>query len=221
MRSSGLAALVATVVCGLIALALVAERDDRALAFTTGVVPSIPAAELRSGETVCQSPISVPQGFDRVSVQAGAPGSLGQPLEVSVRSADGGRRLGRGRVPGGYFGPSAQATTVGEIAAGQKISVCVRDAGARKVALYGNAGSAALPSAAVQRGRALDTDITLVFRNREPHSMLSLVPEIFERASLFRPGWVGPWLFWALSAAALLGVPLLLARALTDSRDEP
>jgi hypothetical protein len=220
MRSSGLAALVATVVCGLIALALVAERDDRALAFTTGVVPSIPAAELRSGETVCQSPISVPQGFDRVSVQAGAPGSLGQPLEVSVRSAEG-RRLGRGRVPGGYFGPSEQATTVGEIAAGQKISVCMRNAGARKVALYGNAGSAALPSAAVQKGRALDTDITLVFLDREPQSMLSLVPEVFERASLFRPGWVGPWLFWALSAAALLGVPLLLARALTHSQDEP
>ena len=221
MRSTGLAALLATVVCGLIALALVAERDDRQLAFTTGVVPSIPAAELRSGETVCQSPISVPEGFDRVSLQAGAPGSLGQPLTVSVLSAEGGRRLGRGRVPGGYFGPSEQPTTVGDIAAGQKISVCVRNAGARKVALYGNAGSAALPSAAVQRGRALDTDITLVFLTRERRSMLSLVPEVFERASLFRPGWVGPWLFWALSAAALLGVPLLLARALTHSQDEP
>jgi hypothetical protein len=221
MRSTGLAALLATVVSGLIVLALVAERDDRGLAFTTGVVPSIPAAELRSGETVCQSPISVPQDFDRVSVQAGSPGSLGQPLQVSVLSAEGGRRLGRGRVPGGYFGPAEQATTVGEIAAGQKISVCVRNAGARRVALYGNAGSAALPSAAVQRGRALDTDITLVFLNRERHSMLSLVPEIFERASLFRPGWVGPWLFWVLSAAALLGVPLLLARALTNSGDDP
>jgi hypothetical protein len=221
MRSSGLAALVATVVCGLIALALVAERDDRQLAFTIGVVPSIPAAELKSGETVCQSPISVSQGFDRVSLQAGAPGSLGQPLTVSVLSAEGRRPLGRGRVPGGYFGPAEQAATVGEIAAGQKISVCMRNAGARKVALYGNAGSAALPSAAVQKGRALDTDITLVFLDREPQSMLSLVPEVFERASLFRPGWVGPWLFWALSAAALLGVPLLLARALTNSRDDP
>jgi hypothetical protein len=221
MRSTGLAALLATVVSGLIVLALVAERDDRGLAFTTGVVPSIPAAELRSGETVCQSPISVPQDFDRVSVQAGSPGSLGQPLQVSVLSAEGGRRLGRGRVPGGYFGPAEQATTVGEIAAGQKISVCVRNAGPRKVALYGNAGAAALPSAAVQKGRALDTDITLVFLDRERHSMLSIVPEVFERASLFRPGWVGPWLFWALSAAALLGVPLLLARGLSHSRDEP
>ena len=220
MRSTGLAALIATVVSGLLVLALVAERDDRELAFTIGVVPSAPAAELKSGETVCQSPISVPQSFDRVSLQAGAPGSLGQPLRVSVLSADGNRRLGRGAVPGGYFGPAEQATTVGEIAAGQKISVCVRNAGARKVALYGNTGSAALPSAAVQKRRALDTDIALVFLNRERHSMLSLVPEVFERASLFRPGWVGPWLFWALSAAALLGVPLLLARALSHSRDD-
>jgi hypothetical protein len=220
MRSTGLAALVATVVSGLIVLALVAERDDRELAFTIGVVPSIPAAELKSGETVCQSPISVPQDFDRVRLQAGAPGSLGQPLTVSVLSADGGRRLGRGRVPGGYFGPAEPATTVGEIAAGQKISVCVRNAGARKIALYGNAAGAAPPSEAIRKGRALDTDITLVFLHREPQSMLSLLPEIFERASLFRPGWVGPWLFWALTAAAFLGVPLLLARALALSGDE-
>ena len=220
MRSAAVIALIATAVAGLVALVVVAARDDRDLAFTIGVVASIPASELTPGATVCQTPITVPQGFSRVTLQAGTPGDLGPSLTVSVRSADGQRPLGRGRLPGGYPDPTEQTTTVGEVAPGQKISVCVRNTGERKVALYGNTAGAALFSAAVQDGRALDTDITLVFLSRERRSMLSLLPEVFERASLFRPGWVGPWLFWALSAAALLGVPLLLARALADSQDE-
>ena len=219
MRRSGVTALIAIVCAGLVALALVAARDRRELAFTIGVVPSIPAAELSPRATVCQTPITVPQEFSRVSLRAGNPGGLGQPLAISVHTADARRELGRGRLLGGYPDATEQGTTVGEVDEGQKISVCVRNIGTQKVTLYGNAAGAALPSAALVKGRPLETDITLVFLNRERHSMLSLLPEVFERASLFRPGWVGPWLFWVLSVAALLGVPLLLARALADSAD--
>jgi hypothetical protein len=44
--------------------------------------------------------------------------------------------------------------------------------------------------------------------------MFSLLPTIFSRAALFRPGWVGAWTFWALLVALTVAVPLLLARAL-------
>jgi hypothetical protein len=51
--------------------------------------------------------------------------------------------------------------------------------------------------------------------------MLATLPHAFERASVFRPGWVGPWLYWLLAAAVLLGIPVLLARALSASEERP
>ena len=63
--------------------------------------------------------------------------------------------------------------------------------------------------------------MTVVFLTDERHSMLAQLPDVFERASVFRPGWVGPWVFWLLMALTLIGVPLLLARALADSSDAP
>lgn len=35
-------------------------------------------------------------------------------------------------------------------------------------------------------------------RGQDQASLLSQVPQIFERASLFRPGFVGPWTYWAI-----------------------
>jgi hypothetical protein len=45
----------------------------------------------------------------------------------------------------------------------------------------------------------------------EQRSILSQLPQLFARASLFRPGFYGPWLFWVVLFA---GVPLLLYAAI-------
>ena len=71
------------------------------------------------------------------------------------------------------------------------------------------------------RRRDLFSDLSVVFLHDSRRSVLSQLPDVFDRASVFRPGWVGPWLFWLLSAAVLLGVPLLLARALAESEGAP
>jgi len=222
MRRAGVTALLAVMAAGLVALALMAASDKRDLAFTLGVVPSTLAAELGPGATVCQSPIAVPEAFAQVRFQVGTfRRHSGQPLIVAVRSAGSGRLLGRGRVPAGYRDLAQPVAGVGKVGAGRRIAVCVRNAGTRKVALYGNAEAAAQPSQAISRGRDLGTDLTLVFLAAERRSMLTLLPQVFERASVFRPEWVGAWVFWLLTAATLLGVPLLLARALADSAGAP
>ena len=215
MRRAGALALLATVAAGLLVLALVAATDKRDLAFTLGVVPTIPAAQLEPGATVCQAPIDVPTAFSRVSVRAG-----GGPLVVSVVGIPSGRALGSGRAPVGPTRPSDRTTAVGEVHADQKIGVCVRNAGIRRAAVYGNTLAAAPLSGAAIGKRQLDTDVTVVFRD-ERRSMLAQLPRAFERASVFRPGFVGPWLFWVLAAAVLIGLPLMLARALSDAARAP
>jgi hypothetical protein len=209
--------LLAVTALGLAGLAVTAAGDGRELAFTIGVVPTTPAATLAPGETVCQSPISVSEAFSRVGLRTGGPRGEGQPLAVSVRAAGATRILGEGRLGGGFPDQANLTTAVGPVAAGQRIALCVRNTGNRAAIVYGNAAGAAPPSEARQGGRTLDTDLAVVFLKERERSMLSELPDVFERASLFRPGWVGPWTFWALSVLVLLGVPLLLARALRAS----
>jgi hypothetical protein len=217
MRRGGVVTLLVVSVVGLAGLLGTAATDDRELAFTIGVVPTIPAATLEPGETVCQSPISVSESFSRVGLRTGAPRGLGQPLAVSVRAFDSGRVLGEGRIGGGFPDQADLTTAVGPIESGQRVEVCVRNRGDRAANVYGNAGAAAPPSEAKLSGRTLDTDVAVVFLKADERSMLSELPDVFDRASVFRPGWVGPWTFWALTVVALLGVPLLLARALSES----
>jgi hypothetical protein len=209
-----------TAAVGLLALALEAAGDKRDLAFTIGVVPNSPAATLRPGDTVCQSGITVPERFTRIGLRAGSPGGPTQPLALSVRRIGSNRELAEGELAGGQPYGMEVTAPVGEVEPGERIAVCVRNAGSRRVEIYGNVGAAALPSQALQNGRTLPTDLTLIFL-AERRSLLSQLPEVFDRASLFRPGWVGAWTFWVLSALALLGVPMLLARALADSSDAP
>jgi hypothetical protein len=83
-----------------------------------------------------------------------------------------------------------------------------------RVGLRGGAPQAARASTARVEGQPVPADLTLVFLRAEASSALSLVPEMFERATLFHPGWVGAWTFWALLVLVGAGVPLLLWFAL-------
>jgi hypothetical protein len=211
MRRGGAAALLVTAAVGLVALAVEAAGDKRDLAFTLGVVPTIMAAELRPGATVCQAPIYVPDEFSRVSFRTG--GFPEQRLTVTVIGIPSGRLLASGRATS-----SDPSAAVREVRAEQKVGVCVRNDGRQQVSLFGNAAAASPLSGAILGKRGLDTDVSFVFRD-ERRSLLAQLPRAFERASVFRPGFVGAWLFWVLAAAVLIGLPLLLARALADAEE--
>jgi hypothetical protein len=221
MRRAGVTALLVTAGLGLLALLGVAARDDRDLAFTIGVRPTIVAAKLAPSAMVCQTGITVPDPFTRVRLRAGSSAGPGQPLDLRVLEVGSNRELAHGRLPGGYPNPTEQSARVGHVAAGQRIAVCVRNAGRHRALLYGNTAAAALPSEAWLGARRLHTDVAVVFLTDDRRSLLAQLPDVFERASVFRPSWVGPWVFWLLTALALIGVPLLLARALADSSDAP
>jgi hypothetical protein len=220
MRRAGPVALLVTAAIGLLALALEAAGDKRELAFTLGVVPNQVAAAIPPGAQACQAPIAVPEEFQRVQLVAGRPDVPGPNLRLSVLTP-GGRELGAADVEGGYFDRSPVTADVGPVSAGRRVSVCAENVGLRRVNLYGNVPVAAATSQTLVQGEPLPTDLSVVFLHDSRRSVLSQLPDVFDRASVFRPGWVGPWLFWLLSAVVLLGVPLLLARALAESEDAP
>jgi hypothetical protein len=218
LRNRAVAAFLAVAVGGVVALAVEAAGDERALAFTLGVAPLQVSAVVQPGQTACQAPVLTSSPFSRVRFQVGTYMRSGVPLEVEVRSSGSHRILGHGRLGAGYPDVSQPSVLVGRVPAERSVEVCIRNVGERKVALYGGPAAAAAGSARVD-GRETGADLTLIFERAGSRSVLATVPDIFERASLFRPGWVGDWTFWVLALLLGLAVPVLLAVAVARAAD--
>jgi hypothetical protein len=217
-------ALVGVVVAGVLALVVVQLTQSTKLAFTLGAAPQAAIAKLKAGQEVCQRSINVPPhgGFDRVALQIGTNHQAGSELDVVVRH-HGGAVLGRGTLPGGYpdvptHGGYREIRT-GRVAAGQPIDVCVTNAGARTVTLYGSGALANRNSDATLDGKPAQYDVAMVFRT-DARSRAGQLGHVFARASLFRPGFVGTWTYWVLAALVVFAVPALLWRSLGVA-DEP
>jgi hypothetical protein len=206
-------ALAAVSAVGALVLVVSAAGDDRRLAFTLGVQATQPAAQLEPGQQACQEPIDVAEEFSSVALKTSTFGRPGPPLAVRVVDANG-RTVSRGRRGGGYADGSMPIVPVRAVPERAGVAVCVRNAGRARVDLLGGAPQAARASTATVGGRPVPADLTLVFLRRESRSALSLVPEMFERATLFHPGWVGTWTFWTLLVLVGAGVPLLMWLAL-------
>ena len=216
-----LAVFAGVALVGVVALLLVGRDEKKSLAFTLGVVGDRVAVRIEPGQTGCQTPIDGTAPFDAVDLSFGTFGLPGPPLVVSVRDAASGRQLATGRLAGGYPDNLGQTVELMREVPEGRLAVCVRNTGAGPVALYGNAGQAAYASTMRLEGRDVGLDAQMIFLREEPDSLLSLTPEIFRRAALFHPGWMGSWMFWALAAGVFLVVPLLLALTLRAAYAQP
>ena len=238
--------LLATVAAALVVLLLLGASRESDRTQTLGVAVVGPVADLRAGQQACQTPVGVAETFDRITFNPGSVRRRTPAMVVTVRRAEGGRVLGSGRLRAGFDRTRAQTVRVGKVRAGEVVALCFRNLGPAPAAVFGDEPSgkfctavnegdqlaqaagcrpgAGRPtittSAALKDGRELDGDLAAVLVREEPRSMLSRLPDAFGYASLWRPGFVGPWLYWVLLAAVALGVPALLARALRDAEGD-
>jgi hypothetical protein len=220
MSSRAARAALAVFLVGVVGLLVAAVTDKRHLAFSLAVRPSQPGILIQAGQEVCQRGIDVEQPFDSVSLLLATYFEPGPRLEMRV-SDPSGRLLSWGVLPDGYpDGKVSVAKLSRTVPAGGRATLCVRDTGTRKVALFSGPYSDNAPSSGAIDGRYISYDLLVDFVRSKPRSTLSLIPDIFQRASLFHPSWVGAWTFWALAALLLVGVPLLLLRALSSAEHE-
>jgi hypothetical protein len=219
MRRAPLVGLLAALLVGAAVLLGLGLTQRSSLAYTPGVTPFAPVAELRPKQRACVAPITPPEDvtFDRVRVFAGTDGRPGPPLEVTVAPEANEPDLARGRSAGGYrsAGPAPAPATVevGRVRPDGAIVVCVRNAGSRKLALFGAGGIASGPTTTVE-GVPSPGDISVRLEDSRSRSLVALLPAMAERASRFKPGWAAPGVLGLLGALVLLGVPALLALAL-------
>ena len=108
----------------------------------------------------------------------------------------------------------------GSIAGSRKVAVCFRDAGPQGAILSPRPGTPTRVTVERSAERSDYADIGLELRRADDRSLLALLPDAFDRASLFRPGWVGAWTYWLVLVALVIGVPALLSRALAGASAE-
>lgn len=218
MSSRAVRALAAAVVAGVLGLLVAAATDERHLAFSLAVRPSQPGILIQPGQQVCQRGIDVEQPFDSVSLLLATYFQPGPRLELRVTDDRGGRPLASGVLPDGYPDSKVSVTKLDRtVPAGGRATLCVRNTGARKVALFSGPWSDNAPSTGAIDGRYISYDLLVDFVRSKPRSTLASIPEVFRRAALFHPGWVGAWTFWVLAALLLVGVPVLLGRAVASA----
>lgn len=210
----------APVVIAGVALTTVAAKDQRGLVASLAVNPLAVVADVRPEEELCQGPIRVSEPFARVRFQVGTYFRPGPALNVTIRKARSRTFLGRGHLAAGYPDLSRPAVLVGEIPAGRRVDVCIENVGDRRAALFGSGGDQLPTTQVTLDGRQQVGELTMSFYTADRPSALEEVPEIFRRASLFRPGIVGEWTFWMLAFVLILAVPLLLMGAMRSSFGE-
>jgi len=236
MRSA-IGTLLIVVVVGAIAVLLVGATTSDRLAQTLGVAPVGPISVLSAGNELCQRPIALASDVDAVQFTLGTNADPAPPVTVTLRSLSGRRVFGSGRLAAGYDVGRAQTVRVGRVAAGLDSQLCFRNEGPARVALYGDDlnASGCTPTGGRQQGlncapgsvrptlttsapfingKPLGSDVSAIFLREESRSLLAKVPDMLSRASLFRPTFVAPVLWWLLIVGWLVAAPAGLVYAL-------
>jgi hypothetical protein len=205
--------LTLVVVAGFVALVALAAADRRG--FRLGL-NTRSVVVVRPGQEACRTLIRPPQaGANRVDFWARGAGPDGAvpPVTVRLRKGRYSQLLAIARLPARRPGRQ-DAPVRGSVAGGRKVAACFTNLGMTDLLLTPRPGTPTRVVPARLTERVDNADVALELVRTPERSLLSEVPDVFERAALFRPGWVGAWTFWLLLGAVAIGLPALLARAL-------
>ena len=209
---------VALVVCIFLVLAAAAlGQSDVQRADTNGIQPDAFIVDLGPGREACLAGIIVPRDAVGVRVFVGTHRRPGPNLRFALRDRSS-RAVRRGELRAGYGDAQWQTIPFEPVARESRdYALCFQADG--RIALAGNGDSNLDPyselrvDGQVQGG---EPAYQLVREGRE--SLLELVPTVFRRATLFRPGWIGPWTFYLAALVLLLVGALAVGATIAATR---
>jgi hypothetical protein len=183
---------------------------DRAMLATTPQPPAPTAlalVELRSGQRACLDKAVMDERSDRAQITVGTYGRTASPLELTI-SGPGVHEAAR--IPPSYRDNSTLTIPVQPPDKAVVTTICVRNAGDRKLALYGGADRTSRSTTRVD-GKPIPANFTVLFAEARRHTLLERLPLAVERMQAFRPD--APWLAWLVAVLFVIGMPLAVVWA--------
>jgi hypothetical protein len=229
-RRAAALGIAAVLLVAVVVLAVTGAGKRTDLVLTTGVPPIYPVAPVGPGKTVCQKPLGITDGFDRVRVHVGTFGKPGPPLAVSVLDHRTGAELGRGVQPPGWVdNGTPRNVDVGKVSPGGQVDVCVRNEGRIDTYFFGDFyhgkfGKGPLgvtptnsTNSADIEGTMIEGDLAVTLLSQKKRSALARIPSILRHAATFKPAFMDAWVYALLGLLILIGAPVALWAALASA----
>jgi hypothetical protein len=184
---------------------LTRERDYFATTpqpFPLFAVATIP---LRPGQQACMDSAVIDQYSQHAQLQVGTYYRPAQPLELSLRGS--GYHVAYA-VPATYTDSRPFEVAVRPPAGPLEVTICLRNAGERRIALYASHDRTQSRSVVRVDGRKVLPNFDIFFTERRPVSIADRASVSLQRLSAFRFFGVSPVTLWPLLVLFVVGVPL-------------
>ena len=165
---------------------------------------SRPLIPLEAGAAVCFDPAIIDTRSERAAFVVNSGARPGEPLRLTMTGPS--YRFAAA-VPGGYATDSAIVVPVTRPSRDVALRVCIENAGRHSVSLWGVDDRTRTPMTVTAGGRKVAANVQFAFYEARPSSIASHLSVAFRRMATFRPGFLGPWLFWPLALICFVGHP--------------
>jgi hypothetical protein len=174
---------------------------------------------LQPGSVLCMKQAAMSAESRQVRFKVGTYARPGPPLGVSVKGPG---YASQTRIAAGFADNSTLAANVGAPGRSRLVTVCVRNLGRVKIALYASPEDRTHSRVSTYvDGKYQNPTPTLIFAERRPVSFDDRAGVTAGRIAVFR-GFLGhSWVVWLLALAMLAGVPVLVAAGILAARDQP
>lgn len=187
------------------------KRDFPASITSPPPVVTVTLDVLRPGSTICMGELAADTHSQVARVKVGTFGKPGVPLALTV-TGPGYRSTAR--VPGAYQDNSVVAFPVRPPARDSLVDACVRNEGARKIALYAAADRARSRAAVTQGSKPVGATPAFGFWEAHRRSIAERMPLIAARMAVFRGVLGHAWIMWFLLVLAIVAIPAGIGLAL-------
>jgi hypothetical protein len=164
---------------------------------------SLPMLPLAAGQQTCFAPAVIDTRSQRAAFNVDTGGRPGEPLRLTMSGP--GYRFAT-PVKGGYPDHSLLLVPVPAPRRDLALRICIENTGRRTVSLWGADDRTRTPMRTTRSGESLNANPVFVFYEAEPGSLLGHLGIAFRRMAEFRPGMLGPWLFWPLALVCVVGL---------------
>lgn len=214
MRKAALAVFGAAVVACLVFAALPWLTRNRDFPSTIPQPPPLTVqslVEMKAGDDVCMRDVAMEPHAGQARFVTGSYGRTGPALEFRISGP--GYRVRR-HIAAGYADNHPHVVAINGPPRTMLVTVCFRDEGPRKVALYGSNDRARSRVQVTNDGAREGVAPQLAFYEAKPVSIADRLGSVVDRVAAFR-GFLGhAWLVWLLALASLIVMPVGVGIAL-------